>query len=96
LEYLYANDLLLTDVNAQLNLRVSQSISKFIDLLKAIHIALFSTLLLILVLITIYFFCSMFNQMKRDMLSSHTMIGMLPKHLLQKRDQMKIREFLMS
>jgi len=96
LEYLYANELLLSAVNQQLNTQAHQSIVKYIDLIKSIHIALFASLQVILILIIIYFFCSMFNRMKKDMLSSHTMIGMLPKHLLQRKDQMKIREFLMS
>jgi ABC-type multidrug transport system permease subunit len=59
---------------------------KYIDLIKSIHVALFASLQVILILIIIYFFCSMFNRMKKDMLSSHTMIGMLPKHLLQRKD----------
>jgi hypothetical protein len=44
----------------------------------------------------VYFFCYLFGQLKRDMLSSHTMIGMMPKHLLHRKDQQKIRDFLLS
>ncbi len=96
LEYLYTNEFLLSSVHDKINQGAVKSIKDYINLLKSVIIAVFSGLQLVLALISIYFFCYMFNQMKKDMLSSHTMIGMLPKHLLQRRDQQKIREFLLS
>ena len=86
LEYLYSNEFLLSDVNTEISSASVSSINKYIDLLRSVHISMFSALQVILVGIVLYFICSLFNQMKKDMLSSHTMIAMLPKHLLQRKD----------
>lgn len=73
-----------------------ESINKYISLLKSIQIGVFSALQALLLAITVYFFGSLFNRMKKDMLSSHLMIAMLPKHLLPKQEQIRIRDFLVA
>lgn len=72
------------------------SVTAYITTMKSIQISIFTGLQIVLVAVTIYFFCSMFNRMKKDMLSSHLMIAMLPKHLLPKSEQIKIRNFLLE
>ena len=83
-------------MNADLNRAVIDSITKYIGLLKSIQIGVFSALQALLLAITVYFFASLFKRMKKDMLSSHLMIAMLPKHLLPKQDQVRIRDFLVA
>ena len=87
---------MLRGVNLKINSTVLSSIEKYIETLKSVLIAIFSGVQVVLVASLVYFFCYLFGQLKRDMLSSHTMIGMMPKHLLHREDQQKIRDFLLS
>lgn len=61
LEYLYTNEFILSSVDAKINAGTVASIKQYINLIKNIIIAVFSGVQVILVFISIYFFCYLFN-----------------------------------
>jgi hypothetical protein len=94
LDYLYSNQFFLSQAQTTLTRAFYDSITRHLDTLRNIHIGIFSGLQAVMIVITVYFFGYMFNRMKRDMLSSHLMIAMLPKVELDREEQVKIRDFL--
>eukprot|EP00347_Sterkiella_histriomuscorum_P022240 403331180 len=96
MEQYYVNTLMFYEVDRLLNKEVYDSVISFITNMNSVHIGLFTVLVVVSISLAIYFFFYMYQMMRSDMLNSHTMLAMLPKQLLEKKDQIKIKEFLMS
>lgn len=86
LELLYANELILSVINQQINSSVLESVRNYIKEMSKISIGIFAGLQLIMFTLMLYFFLHLYRKMRKDMLSSHTMLAMLPKHLLPKSE----------
>ncbi|CDW79589.1 pas domain s-box family protein [Stylonychia lemnae] len=96
IDMLYSNMMFLYEVNMVINANVRDSIKNYIDLMNLVHFGLFAGLQVLSFGLALYFFVYVFKTMRKDMLSSHTMLAMLPKQLLEKQQQIKIKEFLIA